>query len=230
MDWRYNTIWFEQLEQSKLFQIDLKEQAIGTTGDKFRQSEYANIWYLKKQLCAFDSLPASENLLYLQLNSANITDFTGIEKYGQLKRLELHYCTKVLGDTGLQTLCNSLEFLHINQSKKFHFTDQLLKLNKLRVLFLNTCAPVENLNFLSHFPNLIDFRFVNTNVLDGDLRPLLEHPTLRSVGFLDKRHYNLKSDYITEYLRKKNTSEYRTIVNKGPYQTFRYDYEQDITG
>lgn len=225
MDWRYNTIWFEQLEQNKLFQIDLKEQAIGANGDNFIKSEYANIWHLKKKLCAFDSLPASENLLYLQLNSANIIDFTGIEKYSQLKRLELHYCTKLSGDAGLQTLCNSLEFLHINQSKKFHFSDQILKLKKLRVLCLNACAPVESLDFLRHFPNLIDFRFVDTNVLDGDLRPIIEHPTLRTFGFLDKRHYNLKNAYVAEYLQKKNTSEYRTVIHNGPYQTFRYDYE-----
>jgi hypothetical protein len=51
---------------------------------------------------------------------------------------------------------------------------------------------IDNLDFLKHLPNLIDFRFVKTNILDGNLHPLIEHPTIASVGFFDKRHYNMK--------------------------------------
>jgi hypothetical protein len=91
-------------------------------------------------------------------------------------------------------LKDKIEFLHINQSKKFKFTDELLELKKLKVLCINSCSPVDNLDFLKHFPNLIDFRFVDTNVLDGNLNPILEHPTIRTVGFLNKKHYNYKDE------------------------------------
>ncbi|WP_228520558.1 hypothetical protein [Flavobacterium sp. CSZ] len=162
--------------------------------------------------------------MYLELNCANIKNFTGLEKFNNLKRLELHYCVKLQEDRGLNQIRNSLEFLHINQSKKLKFTDELLKLKKLKVLCLNACAPIENLNFLNSFPNLIDFRFVNTNILDGNLKPILEHPTLRTVGFLNKKHYNYKSEKIKQELENKGDKEYKTIVEKGEYSTYRYDY------
>jgi hypothetical protein len=224
MDWRFNTIWLEQLEQNKIFSKDFKENSIQTENKNFDNSEYAIIWHLKERLNSFDNLSESDKLLYLELNWANIKNFTGLEKFNNLKRLELHSCVKLEDDKGLSQICNSLEYLHINQSKKFEFTDELLKLKKLKVLCLNTCAPVENLNFLNNFPNLIDFRFVNTNILDGNLKPILEHPTIRTVGFLDKKHYNYKSEKIKQELENKCDKEYKTVIQKGEYSTYRYDY------
>lgn len=225
MDWRFNTIWFEQLEQGKVFQQDFKEKTIATENKNFENSEYGIIWHLKEKLNSFDNLSQSDKLLYLELNWANIKNFDGIEKFRNLKRLELHYCTKLENDKGLSQLNNNLEFLHINLSKKFKFSDELLKLKKLKVLCLNACGSLDNLDFLKNFPNLIDFRFVDTNVLDGNLNHILEHPTIRTVGFLDKKHYNYKSEKIKLELENKFVSDYKTIVHKGEYLTFRYDYE-----
>jgi hypothetical protein len=225
MDWRFNTIWFEQLEQDKVFQQDFKEKTIATENKDFGNSEYAIIWHLKEKLNSFDNLLQSDKLLYLELNWANIKNFDGIEKFPNLKRLELHYCTKLENDKGLSQLNDNLEFLHINLSKKFKFSDELLKLKKLKVLCLNACGSLDNLEFLNNFPNLIDFRFVDTNILDGNLNQILEHPTIRTVGFLDKRHYNYKSEKIKLELENKFANDYKTIVHKGQYLTFRYDYE-----
>ena len=81
----------------------------------------------------------------------------------KLKRLELHYCTKLQNDFCLSGLVDTLEHLHINQSKKFVPNEELFTLKNLRVLCLNSCGDLENLNFLNQFPNLLDFRFVDTN-------------------------------------------------------------------
>jgi hypothetical protein len=224
MDWRFNTIWLEDLEQSKIFSKNFKENSIQTENKNFNNSEYAIIWHLKEKLNSFDNLSETDKLLYLELNWANIKNFTGLEKFNNLKRLELHHCVKLEDDKDLSVLRNSLEFLHISQSKNFEFTDELLKLKKLKVLCLNACAPIENLNFLNSFPNLIDFRFVNTNILDGNLKPILEHPTLRTVGFLNKKHYNYKLEKIKQELENKCDKEYKTIIKKGEYSTYRYDY------
>lgn len=225
MDWRFNTIWFEQLEQDKLFQKDFKENKTATENKSFENAEYGIIWHLKEKLNSFDNLPESDRLLYLELNWANIKNFEGIEKFKNLKRLELHSCLKLENDKGLGQLKDNLEFLHINLSKKFKFTDELLKLKKLKVLCLNASGSLDNLDFLKNFPNVIDFRFVNTNVLDCNLKPILEHPTIRTVGFLNKKHYNYKDDKIKLELENKFKNEYKTIVHKGQYLTFRYDYE-----
>ncbi|MEA5403618.1 hypothetical protein VB776_11900 [Arcicella sp. DC2W] len=225
MDWRFNTIWFEQLEQDKIFQKDFKENIIATENKNFGNAEYAVIWHLQEKLKSFDNLSQNDSLSYLELNWADIKNFDRIEKFKHLKRLELHYCIKLESDFGLSRLKDSLEFLHINTSKKFKFTDDLLQLKKLRVLSLNACEPIDNLDFLINFPNLIDFRFVNTNILDGNLNPILEHPTIRTVGFLNKKHYNYKYEKIKFKLDKKFDDEYKTIVYKGQCLTYRYDYE-----
>ena len=225
MDWRFNTLWFEQLEQEKIFKKDCKENSITSENKNFENSEYAIIWHLKEKLNSFDNLVENEKLKYLELNWANIKNFDGIEKFKNLKRLELHYCVKLENDFGLSKLKESLEFLHINTSKKFIFTNELLELKKLKVLCLNACGPIENLEFLKNFPNLIDFRFVDTNILDGNLKPILEHQNIKNVGFLNKKHYNYKDDKLKTELGNKFDEEYKTVINKGEYSTFRYDYD-----
>ena len=67
------------------------------------------------------------------------------------------------------------------------------------------CAPLKNLDFLKNMPELLDFRFVGTNILNGDLTPLVEHPRLVNAGFLDKRHYSLKSSQVKLALAGKKT-------------------------
>ena len=222
MDWRYNTIWFEQLEEGNFLNQDFKK--IPKMGSEFSSVEYAILWHLKHKETPFDQLPSSDKLFYLELNWANIKYFQGIDKFRNLKRLELHYCTKLENDLGLSKLSATLQYLHINQAKKFKFADELLSLKALRVLCLNACGPIDDLSFLKHFPNLIDFRFVDTNVLDGNLSPIIEHPTIRTVGFLNKRHYNLKDNQVDLQLDSKSNIEYQHIAYKGQYYTYRYDY------
>ncbi|MGE6721177.1 hypothetical protein ACQKGD_28240 [Peribacillus frigoritolerans] len=221
-NWRNNTVWFEQIPDNLQSYLNLKE-------DKFNEMQLENIEYLtfwhhkKNKLGNFVGIP--ENLLYLELNWSNIQDFLGIENMNKLKRLELHYCTKLQDDFGLSGLANTLEHLHINQSMKFVPNDELFSLTNLRVLCLNSCGNLDNLKFLNQFPNLIDFRFVDTNVLDGDLSPILDHPTIRSVGFLNKRHYKIKVDKMDALLKDKNGGEeFKTVIKYGKYETFRYTY------
>ena len=221
-NWRNNTIWFEQIPDNLQADLNLKE-------DKFSEMQLENIEYLtlwhhkKSKLGNFVSIP--ENLLYLELNWSNIQDFLGIGKMNKLKRLELHYCTKLQNDFGLSRLSNTLEFLHIEQSKKFVPNEELFSLKNLRVLRLNSCGNLDNLNFLNQLPNLIDFRFVDTNVLDGDLSPILDHPKIRSVGFLNKRHYNIKDAKMDALLKEKNGGEeFETVIKYGKYETFRHIY------
>jgi len=223
--WRNNTIWFDEVPEHVYRWIDIKEDKM----KEFENSyiEYLILWHHKQnKLGNFLDIP--ESLFYLELNWSNIQNFIGIEKLNKLKRLELHYCTKLQSDIGLSTLANSLEHLHINQSKKFVPTNELYSLKNLRVLCLNSCGNLENLNFLSEFPNLMDFRFVNTNVLDGDLTQIINHKSIRSVGFLNKRHYNISEEKMDSLLKEKNEGvDYKTQIHKKgeeQYFTFRYNY------
>ncbi|MFC7373062.1 hypothetical protein ACFQPF_15585 [Fictibacillus iocasae] len=220
-NWKNNTIWFEQIPKSLQAYVDLKES-------NGRDLELGNIEYLtlvhhNNKTRHLMDLHLPETLQYLDLTSSTIQNFIGIEKLTGLKRLELHYCTKLHSDEGLSCLADTLEHLHINQSKKFVPSEELLSLKNLRVLRLNTCGELENLQFLNQFPKLIDFRFVNTNVRDGDLTPIVNHHSIRSAGFINKRHYNIKDDEMKEMLMKKNDGKaFKTIMTYGKYETFRY--------
>ncbi|WP_035434486.1 hypothetical protein [Bacillus sp. UNC322MFChir4.1] len=221
--WRNNTIWFDQIPNNLFSHLNLKEDKLKEM--TLQEIEYLILWHYKNKLGNFIDMPIPEGLLYLELNWSNIQNFIGIEKLVKLKRLELHDCTKLKSDCGLSKIANTLEHLHINQSKKFVPTEELFSLKNIRVLCLNSCGNLENLSFLNQFPNLIDFRFVDTNVLDGNLSPILEHPTIRNVGFLNKRHYNISSERMEALLTEKNNDkEYKSIVEKGEFQTFRYNY------
>jgi hypothetical protein len=223
MDWRYNTIWFDQIDKNNLFHSNFKDKLISDLN--FEDIEYAMTFYYKYKELAFDALPKSSKLLYLEMNLANFKDLSGIDRFEKLKRLELHYCTKLVTDFNISALKDTLEFLHINQSKKYTPTAELFQLKNLKVLCLNACGSVDNLKFLNFFPKLIDFRFVDTNVLDGDLTPILEHPTIRTVGFLNKRHYNYSEKQMKSELELKSTEKYKEYVYKDEYKTYRYNYE-----
>lgn len=141
----------------------------------------------------------------------------------KLKRLDLHNCTKLADDTGLSNISDTLEILDINQTKKFVPGKELFALKNLRVFRLYSCGNIDNLSFLNEFPNLIEFSFVDTNVLDGNLAPLLDHPTIRVSYFNNKRHYNISCEKMESLLKEKNGGkEYKVIIEKGKYQTFRY--------
>ena len=204
MDWTFNSILFDEIDVNKVYQKDLKNNDISWPNQNFGNSEYAILWHLKTTDKIENQIPKSDNLKFLQLNWANITDFSLIaDKFTKLKRLELQCCIKLLNDDFIDGLSENLEHLHILTSKKFIFEQNLLKLKNLRILCLNDCCPIENLDFLKLFPKLEDFRFVNTNILDGNLKPILEHPTIKSVGFLNKRHFNIKDLEMQKLLGEK---------------------------
>jgi len=220
MDWRYNTIWFEQIRPEKQLTWDFKEKKGSTLN--LKDIEYAILWYFRYKGLSFELLPKSDKLCYLEINLANIKDFCCSERFQNLKRLELHYCKKLESDNGLLGLENSIEWLRIDHSKKFQSTGEIAKLANLRVLALNSCGPLKSLEFLKYLPNLISFRFVDTNILDGDLTPLIEHPTLRSVGFSNKRHFNLSEEKVDLVLKEKSIEDFKEYVFKGEYRTFKY--------
>ncbi|MEO0337707.1 MAG: hypothetical protein AAF242_00695, partial [Bacteroidota bacterium] len=54
------------------------------------------------------------------------------------------------------------------------------------------------------------------------LKPLIDHPNIRSVGFLNKRHYNLKDIEVEQMLKEKGGDNYREDIWDGQWRTFRY--------
>lgn len=218
MDWKYNTLWPDQFPPGAYREIEMmpRQKMVGNAA----VCTHLNLWGFKPKGHTLADLGGVGPLVYLELVHSNIQNFEGLSRLGALRRLETHYCVKLEDAAGILEIADSLEWLHINQAKKFQLSD-LVRLTNLRVLCLNVCGPLESLAFLREMPRLLDFRFVGTNVVDGDLTPLMDHPSLVSVGFMDKRHYNLRRKEVEAHLAGR-AEECKEYVYRGPYRTFRY--------
>jgi hypothetical protein len=90
--------------------------------------------------------------------------------------------------TAIAELANGeLETLDCKVCRKIADHDEVRRVPTLIELRFNDCGQIPNIQFLNDLPNLTGFRFVDTNVLDGDLTPCLR---LDSVGFFGKKHYS----------------------------------------
>jgi hypothetical protein len=219
-NWKNNTIWFEDIPESDFLWLDYKKNKLDIT--KFADKKYAVLRHYNTKNKDFSEIPINNQIEYLELNLSNCTSFRGVERIKGIKRLELHYCTKLQSDDAISTIKDTLEWLHISMSKKITLSSEILSLKELKVLCLNDCGSIESLKFLEHFPNLLDFRFVNTNIIDGDLTPILKHPSLINAGFTNKRNYSHKFEHIDDVLKGKSNNK-KKIISKGEWKTFRYD-------
>ncbi|MDR1315258.1 MAG: hypothetical protein LBK13_00170 [Spirochaetales bacterium] len=219
--WKNNTIRFDDISEEYFINIDYKKNK--SDMNFFQSKKYIILWYYACNGNDFINFPINNKLDYLELNWANNKSFRGIENIRGIKRLEVHYCTKLENDFGLSSLQETIEWLHIDKSKKFEISSELLSLKKLKVLCLNSCGTIASLDFLENFPDLIDFRFVDTNILDGNLKPIIEHPKLSNAGFIDKRHYNYKSNDLKMLIKGKNMFIKKNPVLTDGQETFRYN-------
>ncbi|MEW6747665.1 MAG: hypothetical protein AB1486_33455 [Planctomycetota bacterium] len=148
-----------------------------------------------KDLSELAALPALEDLSIVQ---SPLTSIRGVGRYRLLKRLELSYLTKLESIAGIEKLNDSrLEILECEKCKKIRDHAVVRTVPSLRVVRFNDCGEIPSIGFLDDMPNLEDFRFVNTNVVDGDLRPLLR---LKSAGFFKKKHYSHTPEEVDEIL------------------------------
>lgn len=218
-NWNHNTIYFEDLDENLYVNIDCKQNKRNI--NFINNKEYVVAWYYKSNSKDFIKLEKNNKTKYAEFNWANFESFEGVENFSNIKRLELHYCTKLINDKGISKIKDSIEWLHINQSKKFNFTEELFELKNLKVLCLNSCGDIESLEFLNNFPNLLDFRFVDTKIINGDISTLLKHPKLCNAGFLNKRHYSISNEVIDEELRERK-KESCIEIKRGQFRTFMY--------
>jgi hypothetical protein len=201
VNWKDKHIKFSELPKDIYVNFDWKETECNEID--FSKCRYLIIWHHQNKEKDFNNLPEIDGLEYLEINWSSSKSLIGLEKYKKLKRLELHYCTKIESLKGIDKLHSGIEYLHINQSKKLKGHTDILKLKNLTTLCFNDCGEIDSINFIKKLDNLVDFRFVNTNVLNGQLSPLIEHPKLINAGFLNKRHYSHKQKEIDKILKNK---------------------------
>ena len=82
----------------------------------------------------------------------------------------------------------------VDGGKKIKDHNLVSGLKLIERLAFNNCGVIPNLRFLSSLKNLVDFRFVDTVIEDGDLSYC---EGLKVVKFFPKKHYtHKKEDFI----------------------------------
>jgi len=129
-------------------------------------------------------LPLYPNLENLFLAQGSLQSLDGVERFRALRTIECVYMPKLRRVGAIGSL--TVEAVRFQNCPQIEDLAALAACPELKSLRLSKCAPLPNLSFLDDFSKLEDFRFVNTNIIDGNLKPLLR---LKSIGSLDKRHY-----------------------------------------
>lgn len=161
---------------------------------------YLGIWYHNSKQHDFFNLPDAPKLKILFINFSNAETIFGIEKYPCLESIELFHISKLKTIAGIEKL-PKLKSLHIfNGSKITDFT-KIGECSQIESLKICDSGSIENLDFIASLKNLTDFSFGGSNVVDGNLYPLLDkNLKLKWCGFDNKRHYTHKMEEINAAL------------------------------
>jgi len=133
----------------------------------------------------------------VELIFPHIRTLTGAESAPpSLRRLSIRRARRLVsGSIGGEL---QLQQLWLENCSKAVFRKGMKCLRSLRV---NHVAPLADLMFLREMPLLEDFRFVGTKVLDGNLEPIVSHPSLKWVGMLDRRGLSHSQKQVDAVLR-----------------------------
>jgi len=137
--------------------------------------------------------PAFPALQELELVQSTIHSLAGISRFDKLRKVELHHMSKleVLGPLHLPHLRSFIA----SACKKIVDYEQLGDCGNLEELKLHDCGTIKTIAFVKRLKKLKTFRFMKTDVLDGDLLPLR---LLDDVYFTEKKHFSHKTSDMNQ--------------------------------
>ena len=178
------------------------------------------VGYNKSSLEDFRQMTELKKLI---LWDPTINSLMGIEGCLSLNYMDLFRAKKLQSLKGIERL-NKLEYLHILSCHKLLDISAVFELGNLRKLTIEKCKnikeislveessiewlildSVDNLYFISKMPKLNTLLF--ENIENGDLSPLLNHPTLSIVDFPNKKKYTHTRLEIVNSLKNNSTLE-----------------------
>lgn len=149
-----------------------------------------SIWKFKPKLKDFTVLKGCKDVEYFHFTESNIESFKGIEVFKSLIQLEGYYLPKLISLDFLNLISSQLKVLILDNCKNLKKHETILtNMEHLEKLILGDCGELESINFINSLDRLRFFSFVNTNVLDGNLTPILR---LEYAGFSNKKHFSHK--------------------------------------
>ncbi|MES2269239.1 MAG: hypothetical protein V4520_20920 [Bacteroidota bacterium] len=136
-----------------------------------------------KDCSSISNVPWIEKLEIIQ---SPINTLNGLEYFNQLKELKFSYCSKLeilcCIEKSKETLV-SLLFDHCKSIKNLEYVTQLHNLNTLAY----NDGVLPSINFIKKMTALKSFRFIGTDVIDGDMTPCIG---VRYASFSNKKHFS----------------------------------------
>ena len=143
-----------------------------------------------------------KNLESLTLLGGAIRSLKGLSHLSRLKSLRLGDLKHLSGLAGIKDL-SQLEILEINTCRFVGEIEEIAQLTDLNELYLNNIGSIDSIRPLRCLNNLLKLTFYeSTDVLDGDMTPLLSLPRLQMVSFKNRKHYSHTREAITRLLPK----------------------------
>jgi len=147
--------------------------------------------YTGRSLAPFSRLTNLESLAIL---NAPIETLDGIGSLGKLRVLRLANLRKLGSLNGVQSL-SMLEELEVNTCPKIGSINEVAALTNLRKLHLNNDGKLESLkplNAIHHLESILFYE--STDIVDGDLSPIVRQKNLARISFRNRRHYSHKRE------------------------------------
>jgi hypothetical protein len=139
----------------------------------------------------FGRLTSLESLAIL---GSPIRSLEGLAPLHELRSLRLGDLRQLQSLIGIESLIR-LEKLEIGTCRKIRVIDEVSSLAKLREFYLDNVGDIQSLKPLAQLSQLHRVTFVeSTNILDGDLSPLVGLPNFELVAFQNRRHYSHRSE------------------------------------
>lgn len=147
-------------------------------------------------------LPAGKHLKTLNLMNTKIRSFDGLERWPTLNDVAITRAP-LLEDISPLTRWTFFEHLAFEKCPVLaDFSDAVRQCDIRKLEYLG-CAPLPSIGFVHHMPSLQFFVFLDTDVLDGDMKPLIEHVNLKHVAFARKKHFSHSDVAVLKLLRAK---------------------------
>lgn len=141
------------------------------------------------------------NLESLSILNAPIENLVGLDRLQKLQSLRLGNLKRLTSLNGIQGLLNLVE-LNINTCPKVKSINEVSSLSQLRRLYLNNCGDILSLKPLQNVGKLESVLFYeSTNIVDGDLSPLMRQKNLTRVSFRNRSHYSHKREEFGPRIR-----------------------------
>lgn len=148
------------------------------------------------------------NLEFLSILNAPVTNVLGLSSLTRLRSLRLGNLRRLNSLSGIEHLSN-LEELELHTCKNINSLDEVGGLRSLKRLYINNDGNIMSLSPLDGLERLESVLFYeSTNILDGDLSPLLRQTNLSRVAFRDRRHYSHRREQIVAAYARRSDEKF----------------------